>query len=371
MDRVEFAYLDRFLNDPIPVFGLARAGRGFFLLDRRGLVRFRQSLGNPTPPDQDGRSLLTPLSIASGPLAAYLLRRHVPAGADYYNVGHANLSRWRLRAIRRFARCRVTVLIHDVIPLRHPEFSRPDATASFRRKLKAAAWEADRIICTCATTGADVRAALANLGRVPPMVIAPLGINHVEAVPSQRVTELLAGRPYFLAVGTIEPRKGYDFLLDLWEDMHRTRPKAETPCLVIAGRRGWRNDAVFRRLDSLPTIGGTVLEFSDLPDGAIAALMDDAEALLFPSLAEGYGLPTIEAAARGCPVLCLPLPVFDELLGDYPVYLKESDGYSWLGTMDGLIKTGRQRDRTERRRSTSRRPPEWESHFNRVLSQPL
>lgn len=371
VDRVELAYLDRFLNDTVPVFGLARAGRGFYLLDRPGMERLRLALHAAAPPAKRGRGLLAPLAIASGPIAALLLRRHVPAGAEYYNVGHANLSRWRLRAFRKFARCRITVLIHDVIPLQHPEFTRPGTQASFRRKMKAVAREADRIICTCNTTGADVRAALKDLGRVPPIVVAPLGIDQVDAAPDRQVVDLLAGRPYFLAIGTIEPRKGYDFLLDLWEEMHRTRPLAEIPCLVIAGRRGWRNDAVFSRLDRLPMIGQTVFECANLSDGAIASLMEGAEALLFPSRAEGFGLPPIEAAARGCPVLCLPLPVFEEMLGDYPVYLKEGDGYSWLETMDGLMKTGRQRDRMERRRHTIRRPPEWGSHFNRALSQPL
>lgn len=370
VDRVELAYLDRFLNDETPVFGLARVGRGFFLLDRTGLMQLLPGLRAPLPPERKDRGQLASLAIARGPVAALLLRRHVPAGADYYNVGHSNLSRWRLRAIRRLARCQIHVLVHDVIPFQHPEFARSDTVASFRRKLRAVAKEADRIICTCNATGTDVRAALASLGHAPRIVVAPLGINLVEALPARQVTDLLSGRPYFLAVGTIEPRKGYDFLLDLWEDMHRSRPEAEIPCLVIAGRRGWRNDEVFRRLDSLPMIGRTVFECADLPDGAVAALMDGAEALLFPSRAEGFGLPTIEAAARGCPVLCLPLPVFDELLGDYPVYLNEGDRYSWLETMDGLIKTGRQRDRLERRRFTSRRPPEWESHFNRVLSRP-
>ena len=371
MDRVELAYLDRFLNDETPVFGLARAAWGFFLLDRAGLTQLWPALRVPLPPGRTGRDLLAPLAIARGPLAALLLRRRVPAGADYYNVGHTNLSRWRLRAIRRLGRCRISVLIHDVIPLQHPEFTRPDTLASFRRKLKAVAREGGRVICTCNTTAADVRKALADLGRTPPILIAPLGVDPVEARPDPQVTDWLAGRPCFLAVGTIEPRKGYDFLLDLWEDMHRTRPETEIPCLVIAGRRGWRNDAVFRRLDGLPMVGRTVFECADLPDAAVAALMDGAEALLFPSRAEGYGLPVIEAAARGCPVLCQPLPVFGELLGDYPVYLREGDRYSWLETMDGLIKTGRQRDGLERRRLTSRRPPGWESHFNRVLSQPL
>jgi glycosyltransferase involved in cell wall biosynthesis len=91
-----------------------------------------------------------------------------------------------------------------------------------------------------------------------------------------------------------------------------------------------------------------------------------SRALLFPSIAEGYGLPAVEAASIGLPVLATPLPVFREILEDYPVYLPGADVYPWVRAINALAE--KQQDTDARRTGQIRRLPTWADHFNNVLS---
>jgi glycosyltransferase involved in cell wall biosynthesis len=275
-------------------------------------------------------------------------------------VGHSDLTRRVMAAIRRVPGARATVLLHDTIPLDHPEYSRPDTPARFLRKMAAVSEAADRVICT--TGEAQARAAhhLARLGRVPPILVAPLGIETAAPAAAALPEGLPPDAPFLLCVGTIEPRKNHALLLDLWERMHATLPQAAIPRLVLAGGRGWSNADVFRRLDRLPFIGRTVLECPGLGDGAVAALMARASALLFPSLAEGFGLPPAEALAVGLPVIAAPLPALSETLGCAPTYVATDDPDGWMAAILAAV------HRPERRAPLPL--PTWDSHFNLVLN---
>lgn len=126
-----------------------------------------------------------------------------------------------------------------------------------------------------------------------------------------------------MTVSTIEPRKNHTLLLDIWENLGPDAPE-----LHICGGRGWNNKEVFDRLASLPT-GSQVFERNELNDSSLAAHVQASQGLLFPSHAEGFGLPLVEAAALGVPILCNDLEVLRETLGDIPVYAKVSDSYLW------------------------------------------
>ena len=382
VDRVERAYLVRLLAEPAPCFALVRTALGLLLLDRAGMravldradgvvavgeANLLARLTRRQPRRARAEADLRRLAIARVPqsLMRGMLRRHLPEGTAYLNVGHANLSATLLGSIKRALGGRVAVLVHDTIPLDHPELTRPRTFGVFARKMQAVADAADLVIYTTRDARSRAEVHLAGFGRVPPAVVAGLGVDPVMADLAAMPPGLDPARPFFLAVGTIEPRKGHAFLLDLWEQMHAAPNVAGIPQLVIAGVRGWADPEVFRRLDTLPFVGTSVLECPDLSDGAIAALMDRAAALLFPTLAEGFGLPGVEAMGRGCPVVCASLPVFREVLGDYPVYLTAGDRYAWLETMNALTATGGQAEKVAR---IGREVPGWDSHFDTVLS---
>ena len=368
IDRVEAQWLNHLATGEEPAFALIRSAAGFLLLDRAGMARL---LDSPLPARGDLLSRLghrrDPLRARAETLArrlsvarclrgglARMLRRHLTQGGTYLNVGHANLTDHGLTAIRA-AGLRVLVLIHDTIPLDHPHLARADTVEPFRRKLAAVAAHADRVIHLTADTRARTEAQLTRLGRVPPGVVAPNGVT--VAAPAALPTGLNPVAPWFVALGTIEPRKNLGLLLDAWEHL------TPAPQLYIVGNRGWADPALLARLDALPP-GGPVRVLSGLSDGAVATLLCGARALLFPSLAEGFGLPPLEAAALGTPVIAGDLAVTRELLGDYAVYLPVGDSYPWAETiaMKAAEPPG------EGVQGSGVRIPRWEDHFKIVLS---
>ncbi len=303
---------------------------------------------------------LRAFALARSPmlLAGFALARVCPANSVYLNIGHANLSDRMMRALRRVPGLRIAVMVHDTIPLDYPAFTRQGQAEVFGSKLAVVSRHADVVIHTAPSTQRQTEVHLASLGRVPRAAVAPLGVELAKPDPSQMPPGIVLDDPYFVMVGTIEPRKNHRLLIDVWESIAQSdRP---LPRLLILGNRGWADPSLLRRLDR-GVQGVQVL--SGLSDGAMAAVMQGARALLFPSLAEGFGLPPFEAAGMGVAVISSNLSVIRDGLLDYPVYLDPTDSYSWMETV--LVhSTG---DRPSRVKLAGVEVPCWEDHFNTVL----
>lgn len=370
VDRVETAYLTQLLAMEVPCFALIRTKLGHLLLDRTGMAQFAALIGCGTLPRADLLSLLTrrhdphlaraetatrAFAMARARSLPALLRRYLPHGFSYFNIGHANLSDATLLAVKT-AGGRISVLIHDTIPLDHPEYSRAETIPGFDRKLAAAAAHADLMIHSAETTRSQTETHLARHGRIPPGITSHLGI-----LPLHPGAHAPRSHPYFVTLGTIEPRKNHAFLLDLWDQLHASLPQADIPHLLILGRRGWANRALLTRLDAHPHLNKSIFELPSLPDTPVATYLAHSCGLLFPSLVEGFGLPPLEAASLGASVVLPPLPIYRETLGNYPIYARLEDRYSWLETITRL------KDGSEYKKQAVKLP-QWSRHFNTVLS---
>lgn len=378
VDRVEQAYLARFLQDETPCFGLVRSAVGFLVLDRGSMSLLHAGQLNLTKTDLIGRiawrrdpargraeAAVRRLAIARCARRNLdrTLRQHLPPGATYFNVGHANLDHQTLKQLRDAA-LRVVVLVHDTIPLDHLEFARPDTVAQFRRKMQAVSNYADLVIHTTHDARAKTDRHLAKFGRLPNGIVVNLGVPTPFADVAMVPTGIDLNQPYFICIGTIEPRKNHGFLLDLWENLG-TSP--DVPQLLIVGGRGWASAELFARLDALPTDHPVKL-LTGLPDSAVAALLQNSIALLFPSNAEGFGLPVVEAAAMGVPVITSKLAVIKELIGDYAVYLDVSDIYSWMETIKSHAGAASGRGTGKKAPRIFQNTPSWADHFKAVLT---
>ena len=364
VDRVEHAYLRALLDQQDPLFGLLRSSVGYLLLDRTGCSLLNDALDQDqwAAPDWIGRlrklppgragaeTMLRKASVARclphrlGPMLA----KSLPAGTHYINVGHTNLTERMITALRQVPDLQIAVLIHDTIPLDFPEFQRPQIPDRFRGFLNRAATHADLLICISEHTRQSVSR---HVPSMPATIVAHLGLGPLAPGPAPTGPW---HEPYFVCLGTIEPRKNHQLLLDIW-------PEVPDAHLLICGARGWENNDVFARLDARPE---RVHELNDLPDAQIHGLLQGATGLLFPSLAEGFGLPPVEAAALGTPVLCNDLPVYREILGNIPVYASVTDGYAWVHEIKKMASANQDPAADSPPAFTA---PDWATHFNKVL----
>ncbi len=286
-----------------------------------------------------------------------------PPPAVYLHLSARGLERTDLfRALLRREQARFVPFVHDLIPLTHPEYARPGGAALYARKIATVTSLASAVIVNSKATGQALAPHLLATGREIPIHVAPLAPDLAPATPPEGATA-----PYFVMLGTIEPRKNHLLLLNIWRRMAVSLGPGATPRLVLIGRRGWENENVLDLLDRCPVLREVVIEHNGLPDQEVSRLIAGARALLMPSFAEGYGLPVAEALALGAPVLASDLPALRETGGGAPEYLDPLDGPAWTRAVLDYATPASPRRRAQLARLTAWRAPTWDDHVGGVL----
>lgn len=295
--------------------------------------------------------------------AAVLTRRSRPEtyGWTYLNIGHTGLDSAGLPSWLARQRWKPVYLVHDLIPISHPEFCRPGEAIRHRQRMRTVLESAAGVIANSAATR-DALNDFASLERhpAPPCQVAWLAAPEM-VTPAELPA---ANRPTFVMIGTIEGRKNHLLLLHLWEKLAKELGSA-TPRLVLIGQRGWEADEVFALLDRSPRLKGYVRELGRCDDATMFGWLDQARALLMPSFIEGFGIPVIEALQRGVPVIASDLPVFREIAGEIPLYLDPLDGQGWEAAIRAYC--GDAPDRARQLAAVpAYRAPSWQDHFAKV-----
>lgn len=297
-----------------------------------------------------------------------LLRGDVPTGsrlrprrkdAAYLLMSHHHLDRPAIvDAAARRRNAALIVLVHDLIPLEFREYARPNEPARHARRMETVAQIADGIVVNSEATGLALRPWLQRAGRDVPVLTALLGAD----VPA-RAAEAPSphAHPYFVLIGTIEPRKNHLLLLHLWRRL-AAELGPTTPHLVLIGRRGWENEQIVDLIERCDALQPVLTEYGDLSDAQTQAWVRGACAVLLPSFAEGYGLPVAEALAQGVPVLCSDLPALREVGGDVPEYLDPLDGLGWRQAILEYAAPDSPRRRAQLGRLAGWVPPSWDRH---------
>lgn len=226
----------------------------------------------------------------------------------------------------------IVPVIYDVLPAERPDWFPPAAAEVLLPWLRRVLATADRAICISRDTAQRLSAWLdrGESGRRRPL---PIGWFHLgsdiaaasgpaEAPEVAAALEAAAGRPALLMVGTIEPRKGHAQALAAMERLWAAGGDA---VLVVAGRQGWMTEALCARLAAHPERGRRLFWLRGITDSDLSRLYGAAAALLMASEGEGFGLPLVEAARVGCPVLARDLPVFREIAGGHARYFAGED----------------------------------------------
>ncbi len=258
-------------------------------------------------------------------------------------------------ALRRAcdAGAQLHVVWHDLIPLQYPAYFPEGLPERFQRYLDQVIRHAHSIQCVSETvrsqlatyvqSNAPERGTELRLGVQHPGADGPQAGPKVRASLRALAAELPSLSPpvppLWLAVGTIEPRKGHAMLLDacevIWRDADAKASVA--PRLCIAGAAGWRVDSLLTRLEQHPERGHRLFVFHDLNDAELDWSYRHASCLVFPSLAEGYGLPIAEAGWRGLPVLVSDTPIHREVAGPNANYFVSQSPSALEGALRRLL----------------------------------
>ncbi|MGL5806047.1 MAG: glycosyltransferase family 4 protein [Xenococcaceae cyanobacterium] len=207
-------------------------------------------------------------------------------------------------AHRRFYRRKYAIVVHDIGAWHNPEYLSWRGKFTMRR-LPIAVKNADRVFAVSNFTANDI----AKEFDIPreKIIIAPNGLSEVfkktAPLPDKINGISLKNIPYFLHVGTFEPKKNLQFLLETYDRFRQIDRDNPTPVkLVLTGGESWKSSEIYQKITSsqyardLIILGRVSVE--DLP-----SLYRGATAFVFPSVFEGFGIPAIEALSQGTPVL--------------------------------------------------------------------
>ncbi|MDD4915597.1 MAG: glycosyltransferase family 1 protein [Methylococcales bacterium] len=279
-----------------------------------------------------------------------------------FNTGHSGLEIPQYTQRLRGSALKPIFLVHDLIPIMYPEYCRPGEADKHRLRMKTMLDMGCGVIANSRHTLNELNAyADSNRMSMPPAVAALLA---PAPLPPADAAAPIA-EPYFVILGTIEPRKNHWMLLQIWRHMIE-RQADKAPRLVIIGQRGWECDEVVDLLERCEILKNFVIELPRCSDQELSTWLHHARALLFPSFAEGYGMPLIEALMQGLPAIASDLSAFREFAGNVPDYLDPLDGVRWRE----LIIDYAADDSPARSRQLQRLSrfdiPTWQSHFEQV-----
>ena len=224
---------------------------------------------------------------------------------------------------------KITGIIYDILPILHPSYF-PDGSRDVHHNwLTSIASISDQLICISKAVADETRNYLSkqsNLTRLPDVNWFHLGAEITQSGASEGwheehdlLEEQLKTTTSFLMVGTIEPRKGH---LQTIQAISQLLDDNQNVSLIIVGKEGWMIDNVLKEFKKNPYIGSSIHWLNGLSDQYLNHLYQNCDCLIAASEAEGFGLPLIEAARQGMPIVARDIPVFREVANNAAFYFQ-------------------------------------------------
>ena len=241
--------------------------------------------------------------------------------------------------LQRLSGTAFVLTVHDLIPLEFPETVSPSFHWQFRLWLERSLRIADHVICDSATTRLGL---LERFGWLDEslVTVAHLGVDHVHSpvldATSRKFLETLGlPKEYLLYVGALDARKNVGLVLDALE---RLRPWRNVP-FVLVGQRWYGSGPVERRIREMRSAGYDIRNLGFQPDTLLYALLERATLFVFPSRAEGFGLPPLEAMALGTPAVVSTAGALPEVCGAAAVQVRANDAQGLAAALRRLLES--------------------------------
>jgi glycosyltransferase involved in cell wall biosynthesis len=233
------------------------------------------------------------------------------------------LQQWRGRGVQIYN------VVYDLLPLLLPHCFPLEQVPLFDQWIRGVTDVSDGVICISRAVASEYQTWVREQNlQLPPVGYFHLGADlevhaeqHVLTDEDQQLLESIKA-PYLLMVGTVEPRKGHLLALDAFELLWSRGVEIS---LVVVGAQGWIDERAKKRIEALQANEPHFHYLRFVNDGVLDALYKGSASALMASEGEGFGLPLIEAAFRGAPLLLSNLPVFREICGDRARYFTARD----------------------------------------------
>lgn len=225
---------------------------------------------------------------------------------------------------------RVQFVVYDLLPLLMPQFFFLGADQSHEAWLKIAA-QSDSLLCISRAVAQEVETWRKTQAPIPACEVSwfHLGADVKASMPSLglplsslEVLGRMREQTSFLMVGTLEPRKGQESIVHAFELLW---DKGREYCLVIVGKPGWLNDRFIQYLEHHPQRDKQLFWLDGISDQYLEDIYAASDCLIAASEGEGFGLPLIEAAQYGLPIIARDIPVFREVAGEHAFYFSGGD----------------------------------------------
>lgn len=265
---------------------------------------------------------MTPLEITSAD--TFLILGQGWYGPKWYDP---SLIR-ELAKLKREKRFALGILIHDTIPVSHPEFYSGGFTGVYDEFLFEGLIIADQVFTVSQSTRRDVEAYCAdNYIKTPPITVVQLGDNFADAVPVKPYS-VREKEEFVLAVGSFEIRKNY---IVLYQAVKQAQLMGITlPKIVIVGRQGFLSRDLDQLIESDYSVKDTFVHFSHISDGELAWLYKNAMFTVYPSVYEGWGLPIAESLYNGKFCISSNTSSMPEVGGKLVDYVSPYDVVGWM-----------------------------------------
>lgn len=304
--------------------------------------------------------------------AQFRVERELAAKADssemvfYFSIGHDVLTRHSyLEWLGGVPGMKKVFFIHDTIPLDYPEYCRHEESGKHKLRVYNAHLYGDLLIVNSQYTADRLEywRGFWNLEKVPVHVLN-IGVEVTETADEKVID---SSDPYFVMLGTIEPRKNHLLLLNVWRSIIAdAMSEAEVPKLLIIGRMGWEVEMVERLLERNAELRKYVEFRHDVADADLWPVLKGARALLFPSFVEGWGMPVVEALHHGVPAICSDIQSLREASASLADYCSPINGEAWKSLILDYTTDSSSMRHGQIGRIKNFKAPTWEEHFSKL-----
>ena len=278
------------------------------------------------------------------------------------NPGYVSINVADYQRLIRTLQVKPIFMVHDLIPIKFPEYFSADEELRYHQKIKD-------ILSLASGVTTNSNATLQELAQYAQQTQQPLPTTRATPLSSglklMKVSSRPIAKPYFVIVSNIQPHKNHLLLLQIWRNLHQSLGE-NVPHLFVIGQRGWRCQHIFDLLERCPALKTGVTELSHCSDALLSTYLHHSQALLSPSFTEGFGLPLIEALNYGVPVIASNLPVYREIANNIPEYLEPYDAKGWEAMILDYATPGSIRREAQLQRLQSFKSPTWTEHFKQV-----